>query len=285
MFNLSIENSNGKLLELTQNEGRFQVIGIDGLNPPKAQINRSTVAGMDGSKFNSSKLEERNIVITLRLNGEVETNRILLYSYFRTKERCKIYYSNDTRDVYAEGYIENVDTNLFEISEIMQVSIICPDPYFKSAQEIVDDVSKVLAAFEFPFSITSTGVSFSELEMNKITNVLNQSESECGLEIDIYFSNSVSSLKIVNASTGEEFTVNYSFLQNDRVTIVTTKGQKSIKLQRGATTINLFGSIVRGSVFFQLGVGDNYFTYSADSGTKDQAVNVVFRHYTVYRGV
>ena len=100
MFTLKIENIKNNILELTQNENKYQVLSVKGLNPPNAQINRSTVAGLDGSKFNSSKLEERNIVITLKLNGEIETNRIDLYKFFNTKQWCKIYYKNESRDVY-----------------------------------------------------------------------------------------------------------------------------------------------------------------------------------------
>ena len=71
MFTLKIENIKNTILELTQNESNYQILSVKGLNPPNAQINRSTIAGLDGSKCNSSKLEERNIVITLKLNGDI----------------------------------------------------------------------------------------------------------------------------------------------------------------------------------------------------------------------
>ena len=76
MFKCEIENINHEILTLTQNESEYQVMSITGLNPPNAQINRSTVAGMDGTKFNSSKLNERAITIILKLNGDVEKTRI-----------------------------------------------------------------------------------------------------------------------------------------------------------------------------------------------------------------
>ena len=99
MYILKVENITNNVLTLTQRESDFQVLQIDGLNPPNAQINRSTVAGLDGSKFNSSKLNERNIVITIKLNGDIEKNRLYLYSFFNTKRWCKIYYKNESLDV------------------------------------------------------------------------------------------------------------------------------------------------------------------------------------------
>lgn len=285
MFTLKIENIKNTILELTQNEDKYQVLSVKGLNPPNAQINRSTVAGLDGSKFNSSKLEERNIVITLKLNGDIETNRINLYKYFNTKQWCKIYYKNENRDVYIEGYVETCECDFFTNNEIMQISIICPNPYFKGMEEIVDDISKSIAAFEFPFAIDSTGIEFSTIDNSKITNVYNNSESETGVIIVIDVLNNCDKIQIKNVSTGETFTLNYNFLEDDKITIDTNKGSKSISLLRNAQTINLFSGLTSDSTFFQLSIGDNYFSYLVDNGTNDDAIHIVFKHYTLYGGV
>lgn len=297
MFTLKIENVKHDILELTHNEGNYQVVSVTGLNPPNAQINRSTVAGMDGAKFNSSKLEERNIVITLKLNGDIEANRINLYRYFNAKQWCKIYYKNESRDVYIEGYVETVECNLFANNEQMQISIICPNPYFKGLEEIVDDVSKVIEMFEFPFAhgakgatfeantTTDNAIPFSELDLSKVTNVLNDSESETGMIIEVEFLGTVNKLRIVNTGTGEAFTLNYKFIENDKLVIDTNKGNKSIKLIRNSQEINIFNSLVKGSTFFQLSIGDNYFSYLADNGSSDESIAIRFKHYTIYGGV
>lgn len=286
MFTCKIENIKNVILTLTQNESNFQVYDIQGLNPPKAQINSAKVAGMDGSKFNSSKLEERNIVIYIKLNGDIEKNRLYLYSFFPTKEWCKFYYKNGSRDVYIEGYVETCEVTPFTNNEIMQVSIVCPYPYFKAMEEIVDDISKALAAFEFPFAINiDDPISFSTIDTSKVTNVYNDSESETGVIIDIDVLGNVNSLQIKNVSTGETFGLNYNFLENDKVIIDTNKGKKSIKLIRNGIESNLFTSIVKGSTFFQLSIGDNFFSYLVDNGVNDELVHIAFKHYTVYRGV
>ena len=286
MFTCKVENNRNNILTLTQIESVYQIIGISGLNPPNAQINTSLTSGLDGSQFNSSSLNERNIVLTIKINGDVEKNRINLYKFFRIKEWCKFYYKNSTRDVYIEGYVESVDVDLFTNNEIMQISIICPNPYFKNAEEIIDDISKVLSAFEFPFAInTSQPIPFSNIDISKITNVYNNSESETGVIIEIDVLGIVNTIQIRDTQTGKTFTLNYNFIENDKIIIDTNKGNKSVKLIRNAQTINLFTSMKKGSTFFQLDIGDNLFSYLADNGLSDEFVFVRFKHYTLYGGV
>lgn len=285
MFVCKIENTKNNILRLTQNESDFQILSVQGLNPPNAQINTSKIAGLDGSKFNSSTMNERNLVIMIKLRGDIEKNRIRLYSFFRSKEWCKFYYKNNSRDVYIEGYVESVECDLFSNKEIIQVSIICPNPYFKGVEEIIDDISKSLEAFEFPFAINVPGIEFSTVNNSKITNIFNDSENETGVIITIDVLDSMSKIQIKGTSTGETFTLNYDFVKNDRITIDTNKGKKSVSLLRNATTINLFSAVEKGSAFFQLDTGDNFFSYLIDDGTNDGAVQIFFKHYALYGGV
>lgn len=300
MYTAQIENMLGDILTLTQKESDYQILSITGLNPPNAQINTTTMYGMDGAKFNSSKLNTRNIVITIRINGDVEGNRQQLYEYFPTKEWVKFYYQNNNRNVFIEGYVENLECDFFTNSEQAQISIICPQPYFKAMDEIIDDASKVTSVFVFPFSFGSKGatdiditpdastddaIPFSTIEQDLELDIYNGSSVETGMTITVTFYGSVNQIKIVNTGTGEYMTINYAFLSGDVLTINTNKGQKGITLQRDATTTNIFGSLVQGSTFFQLIPKDNFFSYLADNGTNDTLVHVVFYHNTLYRGV
>ena len=285
MFICKVENTRNATLQLTQNDSNFQIIDIKGLNPPKAQINTTKIAGLDGSKFNSSTLNARNIVIKIKLNGDIEKNRIKLYSFFRVKEWCKFYYKNNTRNVFIEAYTETVECDLFTNNEIVQVSLICPKTYFESLEEIIDDISKVTALFEFPFAIEEEGIEISVLEQSKITNIYNNSEEESGAIIEINIYGAVEKIQINNVSTGEIFTLEYQFQANDKVTIETNKGKKSIKLLRNAETINIFSAIDKKSKFFQLNIGDNLFSYLVEDGSKDSLIHITFRRRTLYGGV
>jgi phage-related protein len=273
-------------LTLTGNEANYQVVSITGLNPPHAQVNTTSIAGLDGAKFNSAKLNTRNIVITLKLNGDVENNRHLLYMYFRTKEKCTFYYANNNLDVSIQGYVETVECNLFAMDEQMQISIVCPFPYFASIAEIITDISNETAAFHFPFAIDiGDPIPFSIYQSNRVTNVFNNSESETGVTIEVDIIDAVNSVKIINTNSGEYLLLNYAFQAGDRITINTNKGQKSVSLLRNGTTQNIFSSVQKGSTFFQLAVGDNEFSYQIDNGASDNFAFIIFRFHNLFRGV
>ncbi len=293
MFVLKVENTRNNILTLTQNESNYQITKIDGLNPPNAIINSSTVAGMDGSIFNSSKLEERNIVLTIKINGEVEKNRLNLYKYFKTKQWCKIYYKNSSRDVYIEGYVETIECDLFELGQTMQISIICQNPYFKALQEIATDISEEMAGFEFPFAINeSEPIEFSTIQKNRVTNVINNGEVESGLIIELTASADVSNPAIYNANNGHQFMkIDVDMKLGDKIVINTGKGQKRVTLISNGIETNLikdlvpikFGDSYVYPTWFQLQLGDNEFTYTADTGA--EFLNIMFRRNTLYEGV
>lgn len=293
MFTFTIENRNGDQLKLTQDEQHYQIIGIEGLNPPNALIRTSTVAGMDGSKFASSKLEERNVVITVKINGDVEQNRLKLYRYFRTKHYCKMYYKNTSRDVYIEGYVETIENDLFQQGQTMQISVICPDPYFNSIDEIVNDISKVLGAFEFPFAFGADGVidptdtdpaiEFSTYDDDRMVNIHNGGESVVGLTIEMSAIGDVVNPTIYNVDTRESFGLNLTIMEGDVVRINTNSGQKSVTLTRDGVTTNQINKVLRQSVWLTLAMGDNQFTYTATTGL--ESLFVVFTHRTRYEAV
>lgn len=286
MFTAKIENASGQSLTLSQNEQDYQIISITGLNPAPAQINTTEIAGLDGAKFNSSKLNTRNIVITLKLNGDVEANRLTLYQMFRTKEQCTFYYQTESRNVFIQGYVETVEVDLFSQSELMQISIICPYPYFKSMATIVTDISDRASAFVFPFSINiGEPIPFSIYVENRETGVVNDSESETGVMIQIDVLDSVNNIQIKNTNTEEAITLQYAFLEGDKITINTQKGSKSVQLTREGVISNIFSSLQQGSVFFQLQPGVNPFTYLVDNGANDDDVFITFNYSNSYRGV
>lgn len=286
MFEAKIQNKDGLLYELTGKEPIYQLVKIEGLNPPQAQINTSSTVGLDGELFNSAWLETREIVLTIYINGNVEVNRLNLYNLFRTKEPCRFFFKNASRDVYIDGYVEEVKCDVFTKSEKAQISILCPDPYFRSVEETSTEISSVVGAFTFPFSIEDDDpVPISCFDENSVADVYNDSSTETGVKIDLFFTASVSQVKIQNTGTGEILTLNYSFNADDRVTVNTNKGHKSITLTRNGVESNIFTALAKGSTFFQLRSGDNFFSYLADNGSSNQNVYITFYYNRIYRGV
>lgn len=283
MFTLKIENAKGNSIELTQNESNYQVIDVEGLAPPKAQLYTNAVASMDGEKFKSSKLDMRNLVLTVKINGDAEANRINLYKYFGAGKWCKVYYKNGSRDVFIEGYVETIECPLFTINQQMQVSIICPTPYFKSAEIIYTDISITVAGFTFPFTIDETGVIISQLIPNKVTSVINDGEFETGVEIKMRaLADGITTPVIYNADTGEFLSVSVILNKGDILRINTNKGSKSIVKIVDGVEVNIINYLEYGSTWLQLEAGINNFTYDAGGA---QWLEVIFEYHHQYEGV
>lgn len=152
MFTLIAQNKYGQQLELTHNDA-YVIESIDGLDPPDAQINTTKNANDDGSVYNSSYVDNRVITITLAINGPAEANRINLYKYFKSKMPVRLYYKNETRNVYIDGYVQRMPIGFFDPKQIVQITIFCPKPFFNGATDSLTDFSSVISEFEFPFSV------------------------------------------------------------------------------------------------------------------------------------
>ena len=283
MYQLSVQTADGELLTMTGKEPIYQVTNIVGLNPPKAQINTTAIAGMDGAIFNSSKLNTRNIVITCKINGDVEKNRLNLYRYFRTKEFVRVYYSNDTLDVYIDGYVDTVECGLFAKSETAQISIICPYPYFRSVSQKIVDSSHSVGAFTFPWYINAGApVVISTYDSSDAINAYNETDSTADAEIEIYLDTDCASVELKNASTDADFRLDYPFLAGD--TIYISSASKRVTLLRGDERVNLMPYLTIGSRFFRLAVGNNLIYYLID-GAVSNAAYIVIVYNDNYRGV
>lgn len=291
MYTAYLENSAGEILYLTQSEQQWQVVNIEGLDSPTAVVNVTDIATLDGGKFNSARLPKRNIVITLRLNGEVEENRLMIYHLFRTKEAVTFYYANDSLSVKIDGIIEATSCPIFTNNEVMQISIICPYPYFRALESTETPISNRHPLFKFPFAINlNEPMPFSDYSENRITTVINDSQTEQGCIIQITAlpndTGYVSGVAITNADTGDALIINQQIPENAVVTVNTVKGQKSVTMKRVDGTVrNIFNTVQLGSVFFQLAVGVNRFTYTAGGGDQDKDVEIVFIQQNEYRGV
>lgn len=167
-FTLKIENARGQVFELSNNTKNYIVTDVSGLTYPASNINTSEGIA-DGVYYNSQRLQMRNIVITLRLRGDIEKNRQQLYTIFLAKEKCTIYYQNKNRHVKIDGYVEILEGSIFTNKEEIQISIICPQPYFEGMTQIETDLSTLAKFFEFPFAIeVGEPISYQKREIRRL---------------------------------------------------------------------------------------------------------------------
>lgn len=260
-------------MELTNNEN-YDVVEVIGTNPPPAAINTINVVGIDGSRFNSSRVQERNIVITLNIKPPIERNRLELYKYFQVKRYIKIYYKTESRDAYIEGYVETFENNPFSMLQQPQISIICPEPYWKSVKNTTTKFSNVIPLFEFPFSISSEGTEFSRLEASP-TAIIDVGEAETGAIIEFYAgTDQILNPRFYNQTTNEFFGLNFDMEVGDMIIVNTQQGQKSVKLLREGVTTNILSDRMIGSSWIRFEPGENIISYDADEGAENLSVKV-----------
>ena len=122
----------------------IQIRNIDGLGPVNSDINTSPYGSVDGESFTGAHTPKRNIVITVGLNPDwniwsMESLRRLLYAYFMPKQPVKLIFTSndDFPTVEISGYTESVEPNIFAKDVEIQISVICPDPYFTAVEPTV----------------------------------------------------------------------------------------------------------------------------------------------------
>lgn len=263
MYTLIAENKYGEQLEITNNP-RYVITDIDGLYPPEGVINTTQVANMDGSVFNSSRINDRVITITMAINGPAEANRLLLYRYFKTKYPVRLYYENGVRDVYIDGYVSKFSVEYFEKKQTAQIEISCPMTLFRAVKESVTEFANIENMFVFPFAIEAVGRPFSEVALGEQKTIINGGDVETGVVIHLNALGTVLNPKIYNADTGDRMTLSIEMRAGDEITINTRKKEKSITLLRDGVQTNIVGKLDAGSTWFNLIPGDNIFTYEAD---------------------
>lgn len=316
ILSLTVTNYLGESLTIPMKNSEstgFILHDMTGLGPPTASVNTSKVATKDGSKYNSARAEERNIVLPMYFTPipTIEDARHRSYKYFPLKKPVILAFKTDNRECQIVGYVETNEPDICSDREGCQVSIICPNPYFSSIYDTVTSFSGVEAAFEFPFSnedtldTTNRMIAFGALaagnphiEFGKIVvkaeNIVRyEGDAESGVQIRIAASATVKNITIYNVDTRGTMHIYHDKLvaltgsgivKGDEIIITTDKGSRSVTLLRNGKSTNILNAIdPRNDEWFSLTKGDNIFAYTADEGS-DYLMFVV-DHTTLYEGI
>lgn len=276
----------------------FILHDMTGLGPPTASVNTSKVATKDGSKYNSARAEERNIVLPMYFTPipTIEDARHRSYKYFPLKKPVILAFKTDNRECQIVGYVETNEPDICSDREGCQVSIICPNPYFSSIYDTVTSFSGVEASFEFPFSnedISNPHIEFGKIVVKAENIVRYGGDAESGVQIRIAASATVKNITIYNVDTRGTMHIYHDKLvaltgsgivKGDEIIITTDKGSRSVTLLRNGKSTNILNAIdPRNDEWFSLTKGDNIFAYTADEGS-DYLIFVV-DHTTLYEGI
>lgn len=244
-------------------EQKWQVVSITGLTPAAAQINTTTHVNADGAEFNSARLQTRNIVVTLHLTNDPESARLQLEDALYPKAPVRFEWTGDTRGTLsAYGYVESFNADFYTIAQMVQISILCPDPFFYGANyaTVVRQTNTIVTGA----TRVITGV--------LITATIIDATSD-GFEI-------------INVNQGTRIFLEHAFEAGDVITIDTRRGRKSITVTRNGAEINVFGSISEDSTFFGVRTGEAVLKYSTtSSATYRETADVTCHVISCYAGV
>jgi predicted phage tail component-like protein len=265
MYSLTVENTKGEQMNLTQNPD-YTIINIDGLHPPDAIINTMERAGHDGSLFNSAKVDNRQIILDIAINKNACVNRNNLYRFFQSARPVRLIYNNELRGVYIDGYVQNAPIAFFEQKQTIQITIICPDPFWHSTVNVEGMTDGMESLFEFPFSIPEGGIPFSEYYGGNAAHIWNPGTVESGIIMEIRATGAATNPRIYHQNTDTYFRVNTTLQSGDVLTIDTRPDHKKIQRVRSGATSNLIASRDLNSTWLIMDPGENVYILSAASG-------------------
>ncbi len=276
---IKIENDRGEVLDFSTSS-RY-VAMLTGTGPPAATINRAKVSVADGTRYNSATVNERALLLTIYLRRDISRARRNLYRFVATKSHVKIYYQADGLDVFIEGYVETAEVNPWEQNQFVQVSIICPMPFWQDVASTYTDASQVSRLFEFPFAIEEEGVELSSLDTGNATLIENNGTVEAGVTFVVTATVQSTNPRIHNLSTGEFIGVHATLEPGDQIEICTVTGSKRITHIRDGVRTNYINTLMLGSSWLQMAVGANEYSYTVDVGECELGVY----HTNMYTGV
>lgn len=284
MFSMSFENKKGAILKLGDGTP-YTVKEFAGLNPPKATVNINESALVDGGTFNSSKLNCRQVNIAIAVEEAAEDNRLAFYKVVQSKMPLRIYYRSDRLDVFMDGYVEDIDVSFWARKNVITVSVICPFPYLKVADQVITDFSDAIDLFHFPFSSTEDPqLVFGEMFDFVSARVENAGNVPCGLTFKLYANGTIENPMVMDRESGDYFQINRTMYAGDLITVETSQGYRKVSLMRDGNTYNIFNDWDSLSTWLQLDVGGNTFVYSVSSGQMSDLV-VEIEHYDLFEGV
>lgn len=236
----------------------FYIESIEGLGPADASIITMDMVSMAGSLFNTSRVQKRNIVLNIGMyennidNLNVEELRVKSYRYFPIGRQVKLEFNTELRSVYIYGYVEKNQPNIFAEREKSQISIVCPNPWFKSKYGMIT-------------SLTGPNTYYMEYS----------GDVDTGIEISLYFTEDLQGRVVISNSSGT-FEINNELvkkinglssgiIRGDIVNINTNNGTKSIFLKRGDVSTSLLNIVGRNHNWIQIHKGGNDINISSPS--------------------
>lgn len=275
--------------------GGIAVTGASGLGPAEGTINTVNFATSDGALFNSSRIKSRDIELNLKfLGSDIEAVRHKLLRYFRVKHPITLDFITDYRHTYITGHVEKNEIDIFSNSEGADLTIVCPNPFFKLRDPVKGKNSVRFTtstpSFEFEFqdpnSVSPTLI-FGEMTATGETVVVYEGDADASTIVDIQFLGPASGVKLYNTTTQTRINIDTNEISRllgstiragDRLSISSGVGDKYVKAYRDGNVYNALSALDKDSDWIFLTPGDNLITVRADTGIDNVSAIISFEN-------
>ena len=251
---------------------------IEGVTEVDGKVNTITSAYGVGSKYVSSSISERNIVITGSVKRDnITEKRQNLYKIFPKKDKGTLFYYEEDKAYKIEYYVESIEFAKSKVVDKFVISLICPSPYFTDLEESQVQMSNWIPSFEFPLEIPEeTGIEFGYKNVNSLVTIENDTNIEIGMKIVFTASDDVENPKLVNITTQEELEIEKSMTAGDVITVTTFINNKNIILTSNGEDININNYLKFGTKFLQIHTGSNTFKATAKTGKNSLVTEIYY---------
>ena len=257
----------------------------------KANHNTFTFPSQIGSTISSSKMNERDVMITgyvyssinlkdakllgiedARKNAysEMIKNKQLLNELVNPNDivRIKIgeYFLEGKPDQTISYGIDENDNNEYFCKFF--ISIFCSNPMFMKESKVESKLGESSPEFHFPLILKSSGIIMSSREEYLIVPVYNEGDNKVGGIITIKSKGEVVNPMLRNIDTNEVIKINKTLYKGEEIKINTNDGEKSIIGISGNSEENYFKYWDFDNVWIKFEEGTSMIGYSSEDGNE-----------------
>lgn len=286
-------NNAGDVMVFT-NKTTTRITEFNGYGGANAQITMQKSYKQDGATLIDTTMEVRDIgldfVIVAKNELEVAETRRQISRLFNPKN-MGVFRIEDrngvVREIGAVAFATPVFSKKGGPIQKGSVVLLCPDPYWRSSTEQVEQLAVFEGGLKFPLVLPT--IFGNQKTGSKSRIVLN--DGDVSTPILVTFEGPATSpIRIENSTTGEFIEIAQNLLEEEKMIVDTTFGKKRVtKVLADGTEVNAFNHIKvspdpkESSTFFYLGRGNNLLTYS--TGSDFEKAPVTIRFYPRYVSV
>jgi len=283
---ITCTNEDNIQIILTDQFQPWMLAMCDGIYEINNNVSTSENTMTDGNTLQGSTARMRNIVLTLRDHplGDHQENRSLLYRVFKAKKTGRFDYEEQGNIKSINYTVESVSISSEERSRIATVSLLCPDPFFTSPQDITVVMAGWVGDFEWQHEFPAAGEEFGHKVTEKLKTIENEEPVDgIGMTITIEAAGPVSNVSLTHVEQGISMEIGTTenpldLITGDKIIITTHTNNKHVYLEQDGVRTEINGYLSEDSEFIQLMTGSNTLGYEAESGEDYLSVSISYRY-------